>query len=461
MSKLTDVGDWVQDRLPALLSEHRVPGAAIAISVGDEVVETACGVLNEATGVQATVDSVFQIGSVTKVWTATLAMQLVDEGLLALDAPVRRYVPRFRTGAESADETITVRQLLCHTSGFEGDIFTDTGWNDDCLEKYVAGLADVPQLLPPGQLFSYNNAGYCVLGRIVELLRDKPYATCLREHLFDPLKLTHVANTPWEAILHRAAVGHIQPTPDARPVPAPVWSLMRSNAPAGSMLAMCPRDLLTFTRMHLSKGVGAGGVEVLSPANVQAMQERQVDLPELGMMGNAWGLGWELFALPGGRVIGHDGGTVGQAAILRVAPDQGVSVAVLTNGGNAIPVYLAVVGRVLRELAGIELPPLPAPDSDAPPVDPARYVGTYASSVSTSVVSHDGEGRLWLERTPKGILADLAETPQRTELVGWRGDTLLTATPNHGVHRPHAFLGDDGSGRALYLHTGRADRRQP
>jgi len=299
-----------------------------------------------------------------------------------------------------------------------------------------------------------------VLGRIVELVRGKPYDTCLREHLFEPLKLTHAATAPWEAILHRAAVGHIQPTPDARPVPAPVWSLMRSNAPAGAMLAMCPRDLLAFTRMHLSEGTGPDGAHVLSPASVKAMQQRQVELPELGMMGDAWGLGWELFDLPGGTVIGHDGGTVGQAAFLRVAPEQGVSVAVLTNGGDAIPVYVEVVRRVLRDLAGIELPPLPVPDPDAPPIEAARYVGTYSSSVADSVVSQDGEGRLWLERTPKGILADIAETPQKSELVGWREDTLLPAKPNHGMHRPHAFLGDDGSGRALYLHTGRADRRQ-
>jgi len=459
MSKLTDVGDWVEDRLPALLLEHLVPGAAIAVSVGGEVVEAASGVLSEATGVEATVDSVFQIGSITKVWTATLAMQLVDEGLLALDAPVRTYVPGFTIGDDAAAETITVRQLMCHTSGFEGDIFTDTGWGDDCLERYVAVLVDVPQLLPPGEMFSYNNAGYSVLGRVIEVLRGRPYDRCLREQLFEPLKLAHAATAPWEAILHRAAVGHIQPMPDARPVPAPVWSLMRSNAPAGAMLAMCPRDLLAFARMHLSEGNGPDGA-VLSPLSVKAMQQRQVELSELGMLGDGWGLGWELFDLPGGSLIGHDGGTVGQAAFLRLAPERGVSVAVLTNGGNAIPVYAEVVGRVLRDLASIELPPLPVPGPNAPPVDADRYVGTYSSSVSDSVVSQDREGRLWLERTPKGILADIAGMTEKTELVGWRGHTLLSAKPEHGMHRPHAFVGDDESGRAMYLHTGRADRRQ-
>ena len=96
-----------------------------------------------------------------------------------------------------------------------------------------------------------------MLGRLVEVLRQKPYDDCLREHLFTPLGLTHAANGPWEAILFRAAVGHVQASPDAELVPAPVWALARSNAPAGSMLAMRPRDLLAFAAD--AHGPRAGG----------------------------------------------------------------------------------------------------------------------------------------------------------------------------------------------------------
>src|SRR6266496_1959002 len=149
MAKLDEIDGWLRERLPALLDELQVPGAAIAVSAGDETVEFAAGVLNKATGVEATTDSLFQIGSITKPWTATLVMQLVDEGTVDLDAPLRRYLPDFRTRDEDAAARVTVRQLLCHTAGFEGDIFTDTGRGDDCLEKFVATLADVPQLFAP------------------------------------------------------------------------------------------------------------------------------------------------------------------------------------------------------------------------------------------------------------------------------------------------------------------------
>jgi hypothetical protein len=114
---------------------------------------------------------------------------------------------------------------------------------------------------------------------------------------------------------------------------------------------------------------------------------------------------------------------------------------------------------VLRDFAAIDLPALPEPDPAAPPVDAARYVGRYSSDVAETVVSQDDDGRLWLERTPKGELAELVGHQEKEELLPWRGDTLLVAAPEYGMHRPHAFLGDDGNGRALYLHTGRADRR--
>ncbi|MGW7088547.1 serine hydrolase domain-containing protein [Streptomyces sp. NPDC054871] len=458
-SQLDALQAWLTERLAALLDENQVPGAAVAVSLGDVVIDAAAGVLSKDTGVAATPDSVFQIGSITKVWTATLAMQLADEGKLDLDAPVRDHLPDFKIADDEAAARITVRQLMCHVCGFEGDFFTDTGQGDDCLEKFVATLGDTPQLFAPGERFSYNNAAYCVLGRIVEVLREKPYDACLREHLFAPLGLTHAATGPYEAILHRAAVGHLRATPDADPRPAPVWALARSNAAAGAMLAMRPRDLLTFARMHLADGLGPDGSRVLGADSARAMRRPQVDVPPLGLMGDSWGLGWEIFDFPGGTVVGHDGGTIGQSAFLRAVPGHDIAVAVLTNGGDPVALYTEIVGRVLRDLAGIELPALPVPDPEAPRVDASRYVGTYASSAADTVISQDADGRVWAERTPKGIFAEIGGVPERIELVAAGEGTLIAAEPEQGMHRLHSFVGDDGEGHAQFLHTGRADRR--
>jgi CubicO group peptidase (beta-lactamase class C family) len=460
MPHLDDISGWITERLPALLAEHKVPGAAIGVYANGEVFDFAAGVLSHATGVEATVDSVFQIGSITKTWTATLVMQLADEGLLDLDATVITYLPDFDLADSEAARAMTVRQLLCHTAGFEGDVFTDTGWNDDCVEKYVATLKSDPQLFPPGQMFSYNNAGFCVLGRIIEVLRGKPFDQALREHLFAPLSLTHAATDANSAILFRAAVGHL-PNPDAGglPVPAPMWSLVKSNGPAGAMLAMRPRDLLAFARMHLDGGKAEDGTQVLSEASVKAMREQQVTLPPLGLMGTHWGLGWELFDWPGGLVFGHDGGTVGQSAFLRVVPGKDVAIALLTNGGNPIAVYSEVFGHLLKELADIELPATPVPPASPRRIDAARYLGTYACSAGKTEITQDDDGRIWMTDTPLGELAELIGEVEKTELVHLEGDTLIPATPEYGIYLPQAFVGDDGSGRSLYIHTGRVTRR--
>jgi CubicO group peptidase (beta-lactamase class C family) len=459
MATLDEIKTWLDDRFAALLTEYRVPGAALAVDLAGEVIDHAGGVLSKTTGVEATAESVFQIGSITKVWTTTLVMQLVDEGRVDLDAPVRDYVPAFVVADASAAAAITVRQLLTHTAGFEGDIFTETGKGDDCVEKYVPLLAEVDQLFAAGEMFSYNNAAFCVLGRLVEILRDKPFDDCLRDHVFTPLGLTHAANGPYEAILHRAAVGHIEPMPGAEPEPAPIWAMMRAMAPAGAMLSMCPRDLLKFARMHLSGGTAADGTQVLSLAAVKAMQERQVELPALGSMGNAWGLGWEIFDWPGATVIGHDGGTVGQAAFLRIVPEHDLAITLLTNGGDPISLYQAVAGHILQELAGLQLPALPTPPAEPERIDAARYTGTYTSDVAHLTVSQDDEGRVWLDQTPKGAISELVASAERSEMVWLDGDTFLAVQPQHGMHISYVFVGDDGAGRALYLHTGRAVRR--
>lgn len=450
---------WLADKLAESVAAHKIPGAAVAVLHGDEIVTTSAGVLNKRTGVPTSGDSLFQIGSITKVWTATLIMQLVDEGLIDLDAPVRRYVPEFRVADEAASERITVRQLTCHTSGFEGDIFTDTGRGDDAVEKYVATLHDVPQALPPGEHFSYNNAGYVVLGRIVEVLRGKPFGTALREHLAAPLGLTRIAVNADEAILHRAAVGHLQLTPGADEEPAPTWSLAPSNAPAGSMLSMSAGDLVRFAQMHIREGKGPDGTQVLSGASVAQMQQPQVEVPRLGLMGDSWGIGWEIFDWDGVTVIGHDGGTLGQSATLRVVPESGLAVAMLANGGDILPAFRAVTGRLLDELAGVRQPDLFTPPAEPAPVDVARYTGTYEVQIVSLEVASDGDGKLWVTETPKGILADAGRRPETYELVPLEGDTFVTAEPRHGVHLTMTFVGSDGDGRARFLHTGRATPR--
>ncbi|MFD4643141.1 serine hydrolase domain-containing protein [Lentzea sp. NPDC058436] len=299
-------------RLEELITEHGVPGAQVAVLANGEVRDEVAGVLSAHTRVEVTHDSVFKVGSITKIWTATLVQQLVDEGLLDLDRPVCHHLPGFTA-------SIASRHLLTHTSGIDANHFFETGRNGDAIERFVVALQAQEHGNPPGVAFSYSNSGFVVLGRLVEVLRGKPFHDVVRDHLVTPLGLRTVATDADEAILHRVAVGH-----DESGLPVRRWAVAYGTAPSGSHFAMSARELLAFARLHLDDPKLAG---------LRTLQVE--DVPDLGIGVVGWGLGWMLHR---NGVVGHTGVSKGQKAFLRIAPAEGLAVAVLTNSvhGEAV-----------------------------------------------------------------------------------------------------------------------------
>lgn len=288
-----DAAHW-QRRLSTLAARHGVPGATLGIlqvrpGGEDELVEAATGVLNKDTGVAVTTNSVFQIGSMSKVWTATLALQLVDEGLLDLDAPIVQVLPELQLGDPDVAKQVTMRHLLTHTSGIDGDVFTDTGRGDDCLEKYVDLLADVVQNHPLGATWSYCNSGFSLAGRVIEKLTGGTWDQALRDRIITPLGLQNTVTLPEEALLRLAAVGHVSEG-EEEPKRATIWGLPRSLGPAG-LITSTVADALAFARLHLNGGVAPDGTRVLSEASVAAMAEQHAELPDKYSLGDSWGPG--------------------------------------------------------------------------------------------------------------------------------------------------------------------------
>lgn len=452
MTELRARLEKVPELLASAAERYRVPGATLAVLESEEIFETAHGVISLDTGVEATPDAVFQIGSITKVLTTTLVMQLVEQGRIELDAPARRYLPSFELGDREAAEQVTVRQLLTHSSGIDGDFFLDTGRGDDCVERFVLACAALGQLHAPGQRFSYCNAGFVILGRILEKLLGTTWDQALRSRLLDPIGADSLHTDPEQVLYYRAAIGHVLDPSSRELRVAPVPYLVRSNGPAGATPFGAARDLLRFARMHLEGGVGKDGAEVLSEASVRAMQEPQVAVPD-GGMARQWGLGWMLFEWSGTRVIGHDGGTAGHNSFLRVLPGRDSAVALLTNGGNTAALYRRVMNAVLGELAGIELPPLPEPAEVA--IDPARYCGTYESRSQRLIVT---------ERDRKLSLRMIARTPPWPGAEGGLGveaalqpisDSLFCySLPASRFRNYVTFVGFAADGRASAIHLG-------
>ena len=332
----------------------------------------AYGLLNKTTGVETTDDSVFQIGSMTKVWTATVVMQLVDEGKLDLDAPIVDVLPELQLADQDVAERVTMRHLLTHTSGIDGDVFTDTGRGDDCLERYVALLAEAAQNHPLAATWSYCNSGFVLAGRVIEKLTDGTWDAAINQRLVGPLGMTHTGTLPEEALLHRAAVGHIS-EPGAEPERAPAWGLPRPPGRPASSTRPRRRARLRPDASHRRSRPGRHADAQRESAS--AMTEHEAELPDKYMLGDSWGLGWIRFGWDGRRLIGHDGNTLGQAAFLRVLPDEGLAVTLLTNGGNTRDLYEELYREIFGELADVEMPrPL------EPPTEPVSVDSGPASA---------------------------------------------------------------------------------
>jgi CubicO group peptidase (beta-lactamase class C family) len=446
-----DVDERWATRLHDLAADEGVPGAALGVWVdGQEVAAAAHGVLNAETGVRATADSLFQIGSITKVWTTTMIMQLIDEGRLSLDTTVAEVLPGVRVGPEDGSGEIAIRHLLTHTSGIDGDIFTDTGRGDDCVERYVGELGLATRIFPPGAAYSYCNSGFVLLGRIIEVLDGRIWDASLRERLIGPLGLTRTVTLPEEAIRHRAATGHRE-----RPLhdqPVSVWVLPRSVGPAG-LITSSVEGVLAFARLHLDGGVTPDGTRLLSQASVEDMQRQRAEIPGSGDPA-AVGLGWRLHGWGGRRIFGHDGGTIGQTAYLRIDPESRMIACLLTNASQSQSLFQRLFSEVFEAYAGVTVPPSPAP-ADGPAIpDLDRHAGRYErASMRYDVSVRDG--LLHMVSGPSDDREDFSdEGPHEFDLypADATGDSFVARTDDRqpwssvvfgtlGDQVPYMFLG--------------------
>ena len=462
MSIAIDVTQW-QSLLDDLAKKHRVPGASLAVLADGEITTAVTGVTHLETQAPVGVNTLFQIGSTTKAYTATLVMQLVDEGLLELDQPAAEVIRGLRFGTDEEGRKVNVRQLLAHTSGLLGDDFgnfpesDDWGRGEDAIERYVTEACPaLPRISPPDHSMSYNNAGYIVLGRIIEVLRDKPFARALKDHLLDLLGATRSATLPEEAIMHSVAVGHTPGPEDFHEaVVAPMWQLPTAYAPAGALLCATATDVLLLAHVLLNDGKAQNGTQILSSESVAAMRAQQIDVPVPNLLNvDSWGLGLFLFEWSGQRGFGHNGDTIGQHCEFRVFPDKGIALVLLVNGGIAANTFAdEVTDEVFHELADIRVPKLPAQPVEIDQ-DLTRFAGTFSTPnvVMETTVKDD---RLVISIEPQGAAAALSTLPplKDVELMpvsegGFAFDLLGI------LNVSLAFYDFDEHGLARYIHLG-------
>ncbi|MCA1713372.1 MAG: beta-lactamase family protein, partial [Actinobacteria bacterium] len=305
-------------------------------------------------------------------------------------------------------------------------------------------LADAPLTHPIGRLASYSNAAFSLAGHVVEQVLGTTWDLALRERVLAPLGLEHTVTLAEDALLHRAAVGHLGVGPEQRV--APVWQLPRACGPAGSICATAS-DTVAFGRAFLRDTGGP-----FSRSLVDAMTTRTAAFPTAGAGAGSVGLGWGLGEWSGQRVMAHDGGTIGQTAALRVFPDADVVIALLTNGGQWTPFRDEVLRDVLGHVGGPQPPAPPTPPAEPASYDAADVVGHYTRpGVELDVIASGAD--LTLEYGYTDELEQLAvgeKPPQR--LVCVAKDQFLLAPVKDEPWSPVHFLRTT-SGDVDYIHA--------
>lgn len=384
--------DMLSDFVQSTATRFDIPGVAVGVWSNAQEFFACHGVTSVDNPLPIDQDTLFVLGSVTKTYTATALMRLVATGQIELEAPVRWYVPELKLADEDAAATITVLNLLNHTSGLGWDLLVDTGEGDDALAEFVAKLIELELIAPPGTRASYSQAAYSLAGRLLEKVTGLTYERAIASLILEPLELSHTFFAPRDVMTRRFAVGH-NLSDDGTLRIARLWKGPRCRNPGGD-LASSAAEALRWARFHLGDGRAESGDRVLPTELLHQMKEPTVDLKG-SALGDALGIGWFLRDVDGVRTVGHSGSANGQFAELLTVPERGFAVVSLANAGpNGIPFNVGVIRWALQTYLGvIDRDPEPIPYDK---VRASEVVGTYEIDVMTLVITSD-ETQLKLE----------------------------------------------------------------
>lgn len=370
------------DAVNAQQAKWTVPGIAVGVLNDGQMSFYASGTLNVDTGTPVATGSIFQIGSISKVFTTTAVMRLVEAGKIALDAPISTYLPDVKLSTRESSTKLTVRHLLNHMSGLFGDHFPDYGRGDDALAKAIAEIGTLEPTTEPDIAWSYCNLAFMIAGRVLEVVTGKTYEQVMDEEVFGPIKLSPITFFPDEAILHSAAAGHL--TEESGNSVARPYPIARCSNAAGAIITST-ENLLKFAQFHIGDGM-VDGEQVLSPESLAEMQTIHATVHE----GSYWGLGWAIGEVGGVKTISHGGSTNGHQAQLTVVPEKGYAIAVLTNSSRGGAANKAIVEWAIANDLGLSTPdpePIELPDAKI-----ERLLGSYHAALVRSTIKRGEQG---------------------------------------------------------------------
>lgn len=356
--------------------DKQLPALSIALVDNQKIVwSRGFGYQDRARTIPATADTVYRVGSVSKLFTDVAIMRMVERGVLDLDAPVSRYLPDFQPKNPFHSDAITLRHLMSHRSGLVREPPVGNYFDDDLptLEQTVASLNRTSLVYPPGEKTKYSNAAISVVGRVLEVQWKQPFADGLKADVLDRLGMSQSAFHPTAGTRQQLADA-IMWTYHGREFPAPRFEL--GMAPAGSMYSTVS-DLARFVSCVLAEG-RIGDQQLLKPESLRAMltrQFRQSGDPDYG-----FGLGFFLGELDGQRRIGHGGAMYGFATEFAILPEAKLGVIVVTSRDVANRLMSRIADETLRAMLAVQAgKPLPDFGTTEPlrPGTARRLAGVY------------------------------------------------------------------------------------
>ncbi|QSQ21699.1 beta-lactamase family protein [Pyxidicoccus parkwayensis] len=381
--------------IPFAMQQAGVNGLSLALVDGDEVVwARGFGVADAESGVQASEHTVYNVGSVAKVFTTSAVMQLVEQQRANLDRPIEEAIPGFSMRARFSSEPITLRNLLTHHAGIPEQLEGGFSPRPLTLTERVEALRDEYRVWPVGTVYAYSNTGFVIAGRAVETASASDFDTYMQQHIFGPLGMQHSAFRLTPAIVERLAKGYGAPSPESLP---PYW--LESEGPAGGLRASAD-DLSRYVRMLLNEG-RFENQQVLRPESLQEMWREQNAGHPLDV-GTRIGLAWDLSDLPlegGGtvRLVEHDGGAYQFNADLALLPEHKLGVVVLCNtegsGGLVNGLAREVLARALAAKTGAKVvasQPITAEPEPQTPETLSTWAGLYATDAGPMLIEVQG-----------------------------------------------------------------------
>ncbi len=388
----TPVTNYIRALTLKEMSDHEVVGMSIALVDDQQVIwSEGFGYADKARKIPAGPETLYRVGSVTKLFTASAVMQLAEQGQLDIDRPLQTYLPEFaiKTRYPGADP-ITLRNLMTHHSGLPRDYLKGMwGASLKPFASVVQSLHDEYAAYPANLLYSYSNVGFTLLGTVVEAVSGVPYAEYLDQTLLQPMGM------------RQSAISHSPPLATkayrrGREVEEPLLS----DEPAGGLNSSVA-DLSRFLSMVFAQGQSHGR-QVLKPEILTAMLRPQNTEQPLDLNFHV-GLGWALSALSphtienAGTVAHHGGATIFHRAQLIALPEQKLGVVVLANSESAGQVVGKIAAETLKLAlevkTGIQQPPPPTVSASETPLAPGAaqgYAGTYTTLVGLVTIAADG-----------------------------------------------------------------------